>query len=124
MTDERAPRVLVVDDDHAVARMLRAALTVEGFTVRVATSGEQALAEALAFLPDVVVLDLQMPVMDGRAFFHQFRQRGFQSPVIVISAWNAEKARKELGAQGSLEKPCDPSEVNRMIASVLSEGHK
>lgn len=119
MTQRDAQTVLVVEDDKAVARMLRVLLTIEGYDVRLAEHGEQALTDVAAAPPAVVLLDIQMPVMDGRAFYHEFRRLGYDAPVIVLSAWNAEQARKELGAQGSLDKPCDPAVLKNLLKSVL-----
>lgn len=119
----RATTVLVVEDDRAVSRMLRVLLTMEGYDVRVAYHGEEALADVDAVSPALVVLDIQMPVMDGRAFYREFRRRGYDAPVIVLSAWNAASTARELGAQASLEKPCDPADLSQLITRLLSQGY-
>ena len=62
---ERPPRVLVVEDDTDIADVLQRSLRLEGYEVRVAADGQAALDEAHAFLPDVVVLDLGLPKIDG-----------------------------------------------------------
>jgi DNA-binding response OmpR family regulator len=111
--------ILIVEDDRAVSRTLRVALMLQGFDVRVAYHGEEALADVEAVMPAAVLLDLEMPVMDGRAFYREFRQRGHDAPVIILSAWNAERARTELGAQGSMDKPFDPDAVGRLLTTVL-----
>ena len=56
---------------------------------------------------DIVVLDLQMPVMDGRAFYHEMRVLGYEQPVVILSAYGAEKARAELNAQAAIQKSFD-----------------
>jgi CheY-like chemotaxis protein len=99
--------------------MLRITLMSEGFTVALAGDGQQALAALEDVEPDLVVLDLQMPVMDGRSFYRAFRQRGYQTPVLVLSAYNAEGAQQELGAEAFLGKPCDPDEFSQLVHVLL-----
>ncbi len=111
MTANERPAILVVDDDIALARMLRVLLESEQCDVRIAHDGVEALDALDSFVPDVVLLDLQMPVMDGRAFYREFRSRGFDTPVMLLSAYNADKARLELGANDAMDKPCDPDIV-------------
>ena len=62
---ERSPRVLVVEDDDAIAQVLQRSLRMEGYEVRVADDGIAALDQAHAFLPDLVILDLGLPRLDG-----------------------------------------------------------
>ena len=66
MTDfERPPRVLVVEDDDDIADVLQRSLRLEGYEVRIAADGQAALDQAHAFLPDLVILDLGLPKIDG-----------------------------------------------------------
>ncbi|HET7738312.1 MAG TPA: response regulator [Tepidiformaceae bacterium] len=112
--------VLVVDDEPGIARMIRLLLTLEGVEVRV----ENDAAKALAFLERervrVILLDLNMPVMDGRTFFRSLRARGDATPVVLMSAHEPRVASRELGADGFLEKPFLPDDlvdcVNRFRA--------
>ncbi len=67
---------------------------------------------------DVIVLDLQMPKMDGRTFFRTLRVRGDRTPVIILSAFGAEEARVELQAEAALEKPFDPDVLVARIRSL------
>ncbi len=105
-------RVLVVDDSPYVRRFLREALEGEPWVAGVegATNGQTALAKALHAPPDLVTLDLHMPVMDGFTFLRLFRQRS-RAPVLVVSAYsdleNVERAM-DLGANGFVSKPEDP----------------
>ena len=99
--------------------MLRITLLSEGFSVEVAGDGQQALDALERVQPDLIVLDLQMPVMDGRSFYRAFRQRGFTTPVLVLSAYNAEAAQEELGAEAFLGKPCDPDEFSQLVHVLL-----
>ncbi len=121
MTSQQPPRVLVVDDDAALIRMVRLSFLSEGFSVVTAGDGIQGLEVMAAESVDAIVLDLLMPRMDGRSFYRELRARGSDVPVVIISAYGAASARDELQANAALSKPFDPdvliSEVRRLIAS-------
>ncbi|GAB4255477.1 MULTISPECIES: chemotaxis protein CheB [Deferrisoma] len=118
----KTARVLVVDDSPYVRRFLREALEGEPWVAGVegATNGQTALAKALHAPPDLVTLDLHMPVMDGFTFLRLFRQRS-RAPVLVVSAYadleNVDRAM-ELGANGFISKPEDPY---RDLESIVEE---
>ena len=101
-------RVLVVDDDHAIRGFLSETLIDEGYDVRDATNGEEALETLAGWRPNVILLDLMMPIMDGWTF--RERQRaipGFnQIPVIVMSAARSVPDAR-LGAVSAFSKPFD-----------------
>ena len=71
-----AVRVLVVDDEPPLRDLMRMVLEEEGYEVMTATNGEDALERTRTFAPDVILLDMSMPVMDGRAFAEAYRHRG------------------------------------------------
>ncbi len=121
MTTENRTRVMVVDDDLALARMLRILFQSEGYDVVMAHDGQQALEKLSAGIPALVVLDLQMPVLDGRGFFREFRRRGYESPVLLLSAYNSEAAREELGAEAAFGKPCDPEAVAALAQQLIRQ---
>jgi DNA-binding response OmpR family regulator len=100
-------KVLVLDDDNALLRLLRLTLTSEGFEVITASNGLEGLEKVDREPPDVILLDLEMPVMDGRTFFRELRKQGNDTPVLILSAYGAREAQRELHADGSLEKPFD-----------------
>jgi DNA-binding response OmpR family regulator len=111
-----AAKVLVVDDDTSVSYIVAETLRDEAFTVAVANNGLEALHLLEDGLePDALVLDLAMPVMDGRELFHEIRQRGWDVPVLVLSAVGARQAMRELGAEAAMEKPFD---LDRLVARV------
>lgn len=103
-------KVLVLDDDDALLRLLRLTLKSDGFDVTTASNGVEGLEQVRRDTPDVILLDLEMPVMDGRTFFQELRGQGFDIPVVILSAYGARDAQRELNADGSLEKPFE-SEV-------------
>src|SRR5262245_43089107 len=117
------PRVLVIDDDVSLLRMLRLSLLSEGFDVTTAQDGQDALDKLQGSEDDfdVIVLDLQMPVMDGRTFYREMRANGYDIPVLILSAYRADEARAELAAEASLNKPFDPDillgRLHELIAS-------
>ena len=118
--ETKVVEVLIVDDDPALSRMVRLNLLSEGFRVRMAIHGADGLDSVANHEPDVIVLDLQMPVMDGRRFFRELRALGCAAPVIVVSAYGAESARLELGAEASIGKPFDPIALISAIRRVLT----
>jgi len=114
--------VLLVEDDDGVREMLAAALDLEGMEVKTAANGELALALLERWRPHVIVLDLNMPVMDGWAF--RQAQRGQASiadiPVIVFSASFQGKDRvATLDAAAFVSKPCDIDHLMGVIGSVI-----
>src|SRR5437870_2195447 len=94
----RVASVLIVDDDAALGRLVRMTL-LNGYEVQTASNGLDALQQVDNLRPDVVVLDLEMPVMDGRALYRELRARGHHMPVLVLSAFGARSGQLQLGAQ-------------------------
>jgi CheY-like chemotaxis protein len=115
-------RILVVDDDPALLRLVRAVLNFGDYTVETANGGAAGLAALEDQLPDLIILDLSMPAIDGRQFYRLARQRGYGGPVLLFSANNVDRAQKELGAEASLEKPFDPEalvdKVEKLVAAT------
>jgi DNA-binding response OmpR family regulator len=116
----RGPRVLVVDDDQALLRMIRISMTFDGFDVAIAQDGIAALEQLDAAEFDVIVLDLQMPRMDGRTFFHEMISRGHRPKVVVLSAYGAEEAQRELKIAAAVPKPFDPDDLIETVRRVAS----
>jgi CheY-like chemotaxis protein len=107
---EANARVLVVDDDELIRDTLATALSDEGYSVRVAGDGRAALDTLGAWRPDLIVLDLMMPIMDGQAFRAAQRSAPVTAdiPVIVLSAAHNVHARAaDLGAAAVFPKPFD-----------------
>jgi DNA-binding response OmpR family regulator len=122
--DENA-RVLVVDDDELIRDTLATALTDEGYAVRVAGDGRAALNTLGEWRPDLIVLDLMMPVMDGRAFRAAQRSAALTAdiPVIVLSAAHNVHARAaELEAAAVFPKPFDLAALLEAVESAVRRG--
>jgi len=101
-------KVLVVDDDTTLRRLTRLILRQEGYDVVEAGQAEEAIDRFDELNPSLVVLDLNMPGMGGEAFFKQVRAMGYDGPVLILSAYGAEEARRRLQADDALAKPFDP----------------
>jgi len=116
-------KVLLIDDDPALVRMIRLALLSEGWDVDTAADGLLGLEaiERAQYDYDLIVLDLQMPNMDGRAFFREYRALGGTTPVVLLSAYGAQEARAELNAEAAVSKPFDPMVLIRAIRTLLPE---
>jgi DNA-binding response OmpR family regulator len=115
------PRVLVVDDDATVSDVLMRYLTRAGFQVAYAADGLTALAEAAAHPPDLIILDLMLPGIDGLSVCAQLR-RTTQVPVIMLTALGEERDRiagLEVGADDYVTKPFSPRELVLRVQSVL-----
>jgi len=110
---------MVVDDDAATARMISLALREDGYAVSSASDGQDALNKLEPDAPDVIVLDLEMPVMNGRTFYHELRARGLETPVVVVSAFDAHAGQRELGADTYLTKPFDPDDLLDKVRELL-----
>ncbi len=113
-----AERVLVVDDDRSLRRMLDRTLAAEGFEVTVAADGGGALAAAERAAPDVIVLDVAMPGLDGLAVCRRLRSRGLATPILMLTARDAVPDRVaglEAGADDYLVKPFA---VQELVARV------
>ena len=119
-TATRPPRVLVIDDDQALLRMVRLSMASDGLEVTTATDGIEGLEALESADYDVVVLDLQMPRMDGRAFFREAVSRGHNPQVVILSAYGAEQAQHELKVAAAVPKPFDPDVLIETVRQVAS----
>ena len=117
-----APTILVVDDERNIVELVRLYLRSEGYQVEVAYDGREALEKASTLHPDLVVLDVMMPELDGYEVTRRLRQDGGKTPVIMLTA-KGEDADKveglELGADDYLAKPFNPRELVARVRAVL-----
>jgi DNA-binding response OmpR family regulator len=117
----RSQRILVVDDEPAIVRLVRATLQVDGYAVVTANRGEQALPLLEDERPDLVILDLMMPGMDGFETLRRIRSQS-KVPVIMLTA-RASDADTLKGLQGGADdyvtKPFNPDELAARVAAVL-----
>jgi two-component system, NtrC family, C4-dicarboxylate transport response regulator DctD len=113
--------VMVIDDDHRLNRLLQLVLESSGYSVRAFTDARDALRSLDGTRPDVIVLDLRMPGMDGYEFYGELKRREIDVPVIVASAFGAPAAREELGAAAALPKPFLPDELVDLVGQVVQD---
>ena len=118
--------ILIVEDEHAVARGLQYALQQEGYEVTLATSGEEGLEAATREAPDLVLLDVRLPGMDGFEMLRRLRAAGTKSPVLMLTARDEEVDKViglELGADDYLTKPFGLRELLSRIKALLRRAY-
>jgi DNA-binding response OmpR family regulator len=121
-----AAAILIVEDEYAVARGIEYALTQEGYEVTVARTGEDGLREALERAPDLVILDVRLPGIDGFEVLRRLRASGAKMPVLFLTAREEEVDRViglELGADDYLTKPFGLRELMSRIKALLRRAY-
>jgi PAS domain S-box-containing protein len=116
-------RVLVVDDNHAAQLMLRKMVQLLGYEVQTAADGVEAVQAAEQFRPDVVLMDVGMPRMDGHEAARRIREQpwGQSMTLIALTGWGQEKDKRlasEAGFDHHLVKPAEPAELQRLLAEA------
>lgn len=119
-------RILVVDDTPSNVKVLRTLLTLNGYTVQTAENGQQALDRAAADPPDLVLLDVVMPVMDGFEACRRLRAAPATRsvPIVMVTASGPQEKEKALaaGANDMIMKPIDPEGTLALISNLLEDG--
>jgi len=116
------PKVFLVDDEQAITSNLAPFLERSGFSVMVAANGEEALRQVPSFGPNLIVLDVLMPKIDGREVLRRLRKEDDWTPVILLTQVGESTERAmalEEGADDYLNKPFDPHELVARIRAVL-----
>jgi two-component system, OmpR family, response regulator MprA len=114
--------ILVVDDERHITELLRRTLAYEGYSVEVARRGDEALRKAFEHPPDLVVLDLMLPGMDGLEVCRRIRAAGDQVPILMLTARDSVPDRVaglDTGADDYLVKPMDSDELLARVRALL-----
>ncbi len=115
-------RILVVEDNDDLAFGLRNNLEIEGYDVSIAADGQRGLDEALRLQPDLVILDLMLPGLDGFRVLHELRRRGFKPPILILTARGEETDKVRglrLGADDYVTKPFGVLELLARVEALL-----
>ncbi len=119
-------RILIVDDDKNICQVIKLYLENEGYSTALAYNGQEGLAAFEQFNPSLIVLDIMMPVMDGREMCREVRKKS-NTPIIMLSA-KGETFDKvlglELGADDYVVKPFEPKELLARVKSILRRTEK
>ncbi len=110
-------RILVVDDEPQITRVLRTSLDSHGYDLRVANDGETALQIARDWAPDLMITDLSMPVMDGLELCRRFRLKS-NAPIIVLSVKGEERTKVQALDAGADDYVTKPFGINELLARV------
>lgn len=118
------PKILVVDDDDDLRAMVEEILRRAGYVVISAGSGQEAYPLALETLPDLIMMDIGMPEMDGLTTLWKMRKHDELAtvPVIILSAYDSYDLRGEAASTGChsyLTKPFEPLELKRLVGELL-----
>jgi CheY-like chemotaxis protein len=120
--------ILVVEDDPAIQSLLVSCLSDEGYQVATASTGQAAIDLAAEARPDLVLLDMMLPKMDGaQVGRHLFQLYGQSVPIIVVSAahiTDSEEFRRDVGAFAVLSKPFDLGQLLDLVRGGVAEAHR
>lgn len=114
-------RILVVDDEEDLCRLFMRSLALEGFEVAAARSGREALALVEQESPDLIILDLVMPEMDGLETLRRMRERGVRARVVILTAYATAQRAREALALGVREFISKPFDLDRLLRIVSEE---
>jgi two-component system response regulator MprA len=113
----RPARILVVEDDNRLLAVLEDVLRAQGYEMRTARDGIAAIRQLLTFSPEVVLLDLEMPGMNGHEFMAWMMENAVRIPVLVASC-NDDVKPADLGVAGKISKPYDLDQLLAAIAAI------
>jgi CheY-like chemotaxis protein len=116
------PQVIVCEDEKFIRWALAEHLRTSGYTVKEAENGLECLKLVEEVKPDIILLDLRMPKMDGTTTLKKLREMGIKTPVFILSGFggtNSIAEANELGAQGFIAKPYHLSEISQLLEATI-----
>jgi two-component system, cell cycle response regulator DivK len=126
MTDDRPPLVLLAEDFEDARELYRDYLEYSGFNVETAANGREAIDQALALLPDIILMDASMPVLDGWQATRELKTNPTTRhiPILALTAHAFEDAKQEaraVGCDGFVTKPCLPDDLVSQVRAALAK---
>jgi CheY-like chemotaxis protein len=126
-TAPKSFRILVVDDNHDSALSLAMMLSIMGHETRTAHDGESAVSHAESFLPEVVLLDIGLPLLNGYEVAQRIREQpwGKSMFLIAVTGWGQEEDRQrssEVGLNVHMVKPVEPAALEKLLAELPQDG--
>ncbi|MEL7451101.1 MAG: response regulator, partial [Pseudomonadota bacterium] len=118
LLDRPSPRVLVAEDNEDIIVLVRMMLSRAGYDIMLATNGEQAVQLALDEAPDVILMDVNMPKLDGLSATRKLRERGFEPPVIALTASSDAQHRRRALAAGCDDYITKPLQMPELISAL------
>ncbi len=123
-TEKRLLKALVAEDDPGIRRLIAGMLELDGWEVREAANGDEAVAIAGDWHPDALVIDVMMPGKDGLTAMRELRADGDDSAMVVVSAKHGiEDDARDAGADDFVSKPFDPDELSAKTRAALRWRH-
>ena len=107
-------KILIIDDEKAARYGMRKALEHQGYEIAEAEDGESGLRQMEQLIPDLVICDISMPVMDGMTFLRKVIDGDYTSPVVMITAYGSERVAVEAMKAGAYDYICKPYEVDEL----------
>jgi two-component system cell cycle response regulator DivK len=129
MAGRALPLVLLAEDFEDARDLYRDYLEFSGFSVQTATNGREAIAQALALQPDIILMDASMPVLDGWQATRELKANPTTAhiPILALTAHAFDDARREasvVGCDGFVTKPCLPDDLVTRVRTLLESGKK
>jgi two-component system, OmpR family, copper resistance phosphate regulon response regulator CusR len=111
-------RILIAEDESRIAAFMEKGLKKHGFDATTVTNGEDAIAQATDY--DLLLLDLGLPLKDGWAVLEALRQSGRKLPIVIVTARDSERNRKESLERGANDYLAKPFKFNELLEKVMS----